>query len=139
MPRLLLDTNILSDLVHWPAGIVAGRIAALSSRQRAHLCTSAIVAAEMRYGVAKRGSSRLADRVDRILDTVQVLPFEPDADRIYGVIRARLEKTGTPIGPNDMLIAAHALAADCILVTDNEREFSRIPGLRLENWLRPPA
>lgn len=137
MPRFLLDTNILSDLVAWPAGVVAVRIASLSSQQRANLCTSTIVAAEMRYGAAKRNSPRLSTRIDLILTTLEVLPFEPDADRIYGMIRSHLERNGTPIGPNDMLIAAHALSADCTLVTDNEREFRRVPGLRLENWLRP--
>ena len=91
----------------------------------------------MRYGAAKRNSTRLSDRVDRILGTIEVLPLEPDVDRLYGFIRARLERDGTPIGPNDMLIAAHALSMDSILVTDNEREFRRVPGLHVENWLRP--
>ena len=98
--------------------------------------TSIIVAAELRYGVAKRRSASLADTVERILGSFPVLPFEPPADLLYGKVRSDLEAFGTPIGHNDMLIAAHALALDCILVTDNVREFSRIDGLTIENWLR---
>jgi tRNA(fMet)-specific endonuclease VapC len=71
-----------------------------------------------------------------VLSVIEILPLTPPADRLYGDIRASLERVGTPIGGNDLLIAAHALASDCILVTDNEREFSRVEGLVVENWLR---
>jgi tRNA(fMet)-specific endonuclease VapC len=137
--RYLLDTNILSDLLKNPQGKVAQKISALSSEERDSLATSIIVAAELRYGVAKSGSSILAGRVDQLLEAIEILPLEAKADQHYGRIRAQLEKMGTPIGGNDLLIAAHVLAidADAALVTDNVREFKRVKGLRVENWLRP--
>jgi tRNA(fMet)-specific endonuclease VapC len=134
--RYVLDTNILSDLLKNPAGRVARKIASLSREDRDWLATSIIVAAELRYGAAKSGSPVLADRVEQLLTAIEVLPFESGTDRHYGVIRARLEKTGTVIGANDLLIAAHVLAMDAILVTDNVREFKRVEDLRVENWLR---
>jgi tRNA(fMet)-specific endonuclease VapC len=131
--RYLLDTNIVSDLVRNPQGRVAGRVREVGESP---VCTSIIVAAELRYGATKRASQRLTAQVDAVLDALEVLPFEAPADRFYGRLRARLETTGTPIGGNDMLIAAQALALACTIVTDNEGEFARIPGLRRENWLR---
>lgn len=97
--------------------------------------TSIVVAAELRFGAEKSGSRKLADRVDLILSAVEVLPLEPPADRHYGEIRQQLTRQGTPIGPNDLLIAAHALALDLTVVTANSQEFSRVPRLRVENWL----
>ena len=131
--RFLLDTNIVSDLVRNPRGRVAARIAEIGE---AHVCTSIIVAAELRYGAAKKASARLTAQLDAILGAIDVLTFEPPADTTYGELRARLECTGKPIGANDLLIAAQALTLRHIMVTDNEREFSRIEGLALENWLR---
>ncbi len=128
----LLDTNILSDLVRHPQGAVATRIAKAGENR---VCTSIIVAAELRYGAAKSGSDRLAERVDRLLSAVDVLPLEPPADRRYGELRHHLTRQGTPIGPNDLLIAAQALATDLTVVTANVGEFSRVPGLKVENWL----
>lgn len=135
--RYLLDTNILSDLLKNPTGRVARKITSLPADEANSMSTSIIVAAELRYGVAKSGSSVLSARVDQLLDALDVLPLEPKADQHYGVIRSQLEKTGTIIGANDMLIAAHVLSLDAILVTDNVREFRRVKGLRVENWLRP--
>jgi tRNA(fMet)-specific endonuclease VapC len=129
----LLDTNIMSDLVRHPQGVVADRIALLDV---AHLATSIIVAGELRYGAEKRGSERLTNQLEGILQRLAILPLAEDADRHYAVLRADLERRGEPIGANDMLIAAHALSIDAILVTDNLREFSRVQGLKLENWLR---
>lgn len=83
----------------------------------------------------KKGSSRLSAQLDAILDVLEVWPFESPADAIYGEIRAQLEEKGTPIGGNDLLIAAHALALSSTLVTNNQREFSRVEGLDLRNWL----
>ena len=131
--RYLLDTNILSDLIRNPQGRIAARIADVGE---ASVCTSVIVAAELR-GAAKRQSRRLTTQLELVLDTLEVLPFEAPADAAYGELRARLESAGTPIGANDMLIAAHGVSLGCTIVTDNEREFSRIDGLALENWLRP--
>ncbi len=133
MERYLLDTNILSNAIRDPKGRVPERIAQLG---QAAMCTSIIAAAELRFGAAKRGSRRLTARVSELLNTVDVLAFEPPADVTYADLRARLERAGTPIGSNDMLIAAHALALDLTLVTANESEFSHVPDLRIENWLR---
>ncbi len=130
--RYLLDTNILSDLLRHPLGSVAGRIASAGVDS---VCTSIVVAAELRFGAMHKGSPRLTALVDGLLQRVDVLPLAPPADRVYGELRARLAVTGRPIGANDLLIAAHALTLDCILVTANTREFARIGELRLENWL----
>jgi tRNA(fMet)-specific endonuclease VapC len=131
----LLDTNILSELVKHPQGSVSNKIAGLSADQREGLFTSVIVACELRYGVEKRRSEILARRVEDLLKVIEVLPLPVEADRHYGRVRADLEAKGTIIGANDMLIAAHALACESILITDNLREFRRVPGLNVENWL----
>ena len=128
----LLDTNILSDLIRNPFGPVAQRIEAVGAKA---VCTSIIVAAELRYGCAKKGSPRLQARVEDILATIPVLPLEVPADADYGRQRVQLEASGQPIGGNDLLIAAHALALGLTLVTHNTREFSRIVGLQVEDWL----
>jgi len=133
MERYLLDTNILSNAIRDPRGRIAERI---DQTSRGATCTSIIVAAELRFGALKRGSTRLTLRVAELLETLDVLAFEPPADIAYAEIRTRLEQAGRPIGGNNMLIAAHALALDLTLVTANEREFSRVPDLRIENWLR---
>ncbi len=130
--RYLLDTNILSDLIRHPQGNVADRIAAAGENT---VCTSIIVAAELRYGAEKSGSPQLTDRVDLILSALEILALEPPADRHYGQIRQQLTRQGLPIGPNDLLIAAHAVALNLTVVTANAREFSRVPGLKVENWL----
>ena len=131
--RYLLDTNIVSDLVRNPQGKVAQHIRRVGE---AHVCTSIIVAAELRYEATKKGSPKLSAQLEAVLSALDVLPFETPADASYGVLRARLEHVGTPIGANDLLIAAHALAVGHTLVTDNDREFSRVRDLRSENWLR---
>ena len=124
---------MVSDLVRNPSGRVTDRIRAAGETQ---VCTSIIVAAELRYGAAKRGSTRLTERLEAVLGAIDVLPLETPTDVVYGDIRAALERSGTPIGGNDLLIAAHALALGYVVVTDNVSEFSRIPGLANENWLR---
>ncbi|MFN8644507.1 MAG: type II toxin-antitoxin system VapC family toxin [Candidatus Binatia bacterium] len=131
-PRYLLDTNVLSHLLRHPGGAVRERITVVGEEA---VCTSIIVACELRYGAAKKGSSPLATRVDEILSVIEVLPIDHGVDIKYGEIRTTLEKAGTPIGANDYLIAAHALATDLTLVTENVGEFSRVPGLAVENWL----
>lgn len=132
MTRYLLDTNIISELIRNPQGAVAKRISKLGDR---NICTSIIVAAELRYGCAKNGSERRLKAVTDVLDEIDILPFDVPADREYGRIRADLEATGKPIGGNYLLIAAHALAAEATLVTANTNEFDRIRGLAVENWL----
>jgi len=131
-PRYLLDTNILSDLVRHPQGKIAKRIAVEGEKS---ICSSIVVAGELRFGAKKRDSDRLTAQLEAILSALEILPLEEPADRRYGELRAYLEKRGEAIGPNDMLIAAHALALDCTVVTANVREFSRVPGLHVENWL----
>jgi tRNA(fMet)-specific endonuclease VapC len=131
--RYLLDTNIISDLVRNPGGRVAQRIRDIGEGK---VCTSIIVAAELRFGAAKKGSARLAAQLERILEFLDVLPIDAPADVVYGQVRARLERSGHPIGGNDLLIAAQAVALGYTLVTDNEQEFRRIDELLSENWLR---
>jgi tRNA(fMet)-specific endonuclease VapC len=129
----LLDTNILSHLVRQPQGDVAKRIAVVGE---ANVLTSVIVACELRYGAAKRGSRRLTRQVEAVLGALTIRPLESDVERIYASIRVALEKKGSPIGAHDMLIAAHARAIDAVCVTDNVAEFKRVPALKVENWLR---
>jgi len=130
--RYLLDTNVLSALVRDPQGPVASRIAAVGESA---ICTSIVVAAELRFGAEKSGSTKLSDRVDAILSALEVLPLEAPVDRHYATLRRALGRRGKPIGPNDMLIAAHALCQGLTVVTANVGEFSRVPGLSVENWL----
>ena len=129
----LLDTNTVSDLVRHPNGRARARIAQVGEDQ---VFTSIIVVAETRFGAAKKKSDRLSVQLELVLSSLEVLPFDTPADRAYADLRVQLEAVGTPIGGNDMLIAAHALALGHTLVTANEREFSRVPGLSIENWLR---
>ena len=98
--------------------------------------TSVVVACELRYGAAKRGSRRLTRQVDAVLGALTIRPLESAVERIYAGIRVALEKKGTLIGAHDMLIAAHARALNAVCVTDNVAEFKRVPALRVENWLR---
>jgi tRNA(fMet)-specific endonuclease VapC len=128
----MLDTNIVSDLIRNPQGKAAQRIAKVGEDR---VCTSVIVAAELRYGCAKTGSPRLTKAVNDLLTELDVLPFEIPADAEYGDIRASLEAAGTPIGGNDLLIAAHARAIGATVVTANTKEFKRVGGLKIENWL----
>ena len=132
--RYLLDTNIISDLVRNPFGRIAEQIRKVGEGR---VCTSIIVAAELRYGSTRKASPKLTTQLEVVLSGFDILPFEAPADAAYGLIRTRLERGGTPIGGNDMLIAAQAMALGYTIVTDNEREFGRIEGLSLENWLRP--
>jgi tRNA(fMet)-specific endonuclease VapC len=129
----LLDTNILSDLVRNPQGAVAAQI---TKAGEDNVCTSIIVAAELRYGAIKSNSAKLAERIDLILSALEILPLETPADHQYASLRHDLTGQGTPIGPNDLLIAAHALANDLTVITANVGEFSRVPGLKVENWLQ---
>lgn len=131
--RYLLDTNIVSDLVRNPQGKVAQHIRKVGEAQ---VCTSIIVAAELRYGAAKKGSPRLSAQLEAVLGALEVLPFKTPADAAYRLLRTRLEQAGRPIGANDLLIAAQALALGYTIITDNEKEFARVEDLRRENWLR---
>ena len=132
LPLYSLDTNILSDLVRHPQGVVAKKIAVVGENQ---ICISIIVAAELRFGAAKRNSARLSNQVETILAAMLVVPFDVPTDREYAKLRQLLESSGNSIGPNDLLIAAQARANGQILVTNNVSEFTRVPNLQVENWL----
>jgi tRNA(fMet)-specific endonuclease VapC len=131
--RYLLDANVLSVLMHAPLGRVAQRIVRAGE---GNVFTSVIVAAELQYGGAKRPSARLDAALATVFHELEIMPLEVTAIAHYARLRTTLERAGPPISANDMLIAAHALALDATLVTDNEREFSRVESLRLEIWLR---
>jgi tRNA(fMet)-specific endonuclease VapC len=131
--RYLLDTNIVSDLVRNPQGRIARRIRTIGEAQ---VCSSVVVAAELRYGAAKSGSPRLSAQLDAVLGALDIVPFEAPADAVYGRLRARLEAAGQPIGANDLIIATQAVMLEYAVVTDNMREFGRIDDLHCENWLR---
>lgn len=132
MTLWLLDTNAVSDLIRNGRGAVRKRINAVGI---INVCTSIIVTCELRFGAEKRRLAKLSERIEGTLADFDVRPLTEDADRHYAALRCDLERKGTPISANDMLIAAHALALDATLVTANLREFSRIDGLKLENWL----
>ena len=131
--RYLLDTNTVSDLVRKPQGKVAEQVLKVGETK---VCTSIVVAAELRYGAKKKQSPRLSAQLEAVLGALEILPLEKPADVSYGSIRAQLERAGKPIGANDLLIAAQALTLGYAVVTDNGKEFSRVKHLRLENWLR---
>ena len=130
--RYLLDTNILSHLIRNPSGPVFDY---LESILPATACTSIIASAEIRFGLRKGASQKLQIQAEKVLAVMDILPLEKPADLRYGEIRVFLNQAGKPIGGNDLLIAAHALALDLTLVTANVRGFSRVPSLRVENWL----
>ena len=131
MFRYLLDTNVVSELVKEPNGPIAEKLREVGEST---VCTSVIVACELRYGAAKSRSSALERRIDAVLRRLVVRPFAPPLDRVYANVHTELAKAGTPVGANDLLIAAHALDDDLTLVTRNAREFARVTGLRVVTW-----
>lgn len=134
--RYLLDTNIVSALMKDPASAVVDHIRRVGSGA---VCTSIIVAAEIRYGIGKSGSERLARQFERIASQLPVEPFGEPADLQYAAVRNETERNGLTVSQNDLLIAAHSRALDTVLVSD-DRIFSAIPGLKVENWLgREPS
>ena len=130
--QVMLDTNIVSHIMRYPASEAAARMAEYSPDQ---LAISSVVLSELLFGASKANSRRFLAQIDFVRQTTAVLPFEEEAAASYAEIRVHIERAGTPIGSNDTLIAAHALALDVTLITYNIREFSRVPGLRVENWL----
>ncbi|MDT9598945.1 type II toxin-antitoxin system VapC family toxin [Sphingosinicella rhizophila] len=127
-----MDTNIVSDLVRHPQGRIFDHIRKVGD---ANVATSIIVASELRFGAVKKNAPKLSAQLERVLSVLPVLPFEHPADEHYGILRADLERRGRPIGGNDMLIAAQAIALDAVLVTANRSEFARVADLQVENWL----
>ncbi len=128
----LLDTNVIGEIARNPQGGVANRVAALPPDEYG---INPVVACEIEYGLTKRESTRLRRQIEKILEAIAVIELPTDIAVHYGRIRVELEKQGTPIGPNDLLIAAHGLASELTLVTGNEKEFRRVHGLNVENWL----
>ena len=130
--RFMLDTNIISDMIRNPAGKAAS---AMVREGDAAVCTSIVVASELRYGCARKGSAKLLKKVEDLLAEIPVLPLDVPVDVEYGALRAELEAVGQPIGHNDLFIAAHACVLGTTLVTANIGEFTRIRKLKVENWL----
>lgn len=130
--RYLLDTNIVSHMIRDPQGPVLKHLESIDSDT---VCTSIVVAAEISFGLKKKASKQLIKQAQQILWVMDILPLKAPVDEHYGDIRAYLSQKGIPIGGNDLFIAAHARSLDLILVTDNTREFSRVPGLKHENWI----
>lgn len=131
MIRYMLDTNICIYVINARPPTVLARF----RRERlGNIGISSVTAAELAFGVAKSGSARNREALEMFLSPLEVLPFDASAIWHYGELRAGLERRGQPIGALDTMIAAHALASNTILVTNNTREFARVPGLRLENW-----
>ena len=131
-PAWMLDTNALSELIRNPRGVLTERLAALEPDE---VCTSIVVACELRFGARRKGSDVLTRRIEQLLGTLNVLPLDPPADEHYADIRAALEQLGTPIGSHDLFIAAHARSRGLTLVTHNIREFTRVPDLNVLDWL----
>lgn len=130
--RYLLDTNICIYVINARPATVLARFV---EHEVDGLGISAITASELYWGVCKSGSVRNRTTLEKFLSPLAVLDYDLGAARKYGELRAYLEQQGTPIGPLDQQIAAHALALDITLVTNKVREFERVPGLRLENWI----
>ena len=127
----MLDANIVSAIVHdrYHARTMLAR------RNPDRVVISVIVAGETLFGVEKRQSAMLREQVATVLGSLEILPIDARVAATYASIRAALERRGTPIGGNDLWIAAHALTLDMTLVTANIDEFARVEGLRVENWL----
>ncbi|HEY8577802.1 MAG TPA: type II toxin-antitoxin system VapC family toxin [Devosia sp.] len=128
----MLDTNIVSHIMRFPNSKPADKMADYTPDE---LAISSVVLAELMFGAARVGSTRLYLQIELVLRTVKVLDYDPPAAEHYANIRTELERTGTPIGGNDLLIAAHARSTGAVLVMDNMREYSRVSDLQLENWL----
>ena len=130
--RFMLDTNLcLYAIKHRPPEVIA----ALRAHESAGLGLSSVTVAELYFGVAKSGSARNLSALEQFLAPLELADFDRSAAASYGPLRAAMEAAGAPIGPLDTQIAAHALALGVTLVSNNTREFARVPGLRLENWL----
>ncbi len=131
----LLDTNIISHMMRETAGLASQRFGALVAADNSiKIATSVVVQCELEFGLARRPNQRLQRAYERIVGMLDVLPLTAEIAEHYARLRTQLESKGTPIGPNDALIAAHALAVNATLVSA-DAEFLRVPGLQVENWL----
>jgi tRNA(fMet)-specific endonuclease VapC len=130
--RYLLDTNIVSDVMKNPEGL-AERL--LRKNADAEIGISLVVKGEIVFGLARNRDAKGGKRFEALLEAIEVWPMHEAVADIYGAVRARMERLGAKMGVNDMWIAAHSLMLDATLVTDDQA-FSRVPGLKIENWLR---
>lgn len=132
---ILLDTNICIHVINAKPPEVLERF---RQYRMGEIGICSVVAAELAYGVAKSQSSRNRMALEMFLAPLTILPFDESAIWAYGDLRAELERRGTPIGSLDTMIAAHALSQKAVLVTNNTKEFDRVPGLQVENWVPKP-
>lgn len=136
-PSYLLDTNIISHMMREPTGLATQRFTEVASQDLSrNIVTSTVVLCELQFGLQRKPNARLSAALERILNSVDVLPLTTAVAPRYAGIRTALEQNGTPIGANDCLIAAHALALNATLVSA-DAAFKRVPGLNVENWLQP--
>ncbi len=132
--KIMLDTNICIYVIKQKPLDVIDRF---NQTEISQIGISSITLSELLYGVSKSSKpeqNRIA--LMQFIAPLEILPYGDEASQYYGELRAHLEKQGTPIGSLDMLIAAHALSIPCTLVTNNEKEFIRIPDLKIENWVK---
>lgn len=129
---ILLDTNICIYIINARPPAVLARF---HHYRLGEIGISSVVAAELAYGVAKSASPRNREALEMFLAPLEIMPFDESAIWTYGDLRADLQRRGQSIGSLDTMIAAHAVSLDALLVTNNTREFSRVRGLRLENWV----
>lgn len=133
----LLDTNIVSHMMRDAAGQAMQRVRGLIQAEGgSRLCISVIVECELRFGIRRTSNPRWTARLEEAMTLLDVMPLDESVCEPYARLRTELEQAGRPIGANDCLIAAHALALGATLVT-NDAEFARVPGLSVENWLQP--
>ena len=135
-PKLyLLDTNVISDMMRNPVGTAAQHALLIAANEpSSKVCTSVVAQCELLFGLRRRTSPHWSTQYERVMASIDVLALESTVATHYAELRTHLELSGTPIGPNDTLIAAHALALGATLVS-GDAEFARVPGLRVENWL----
>ena len=131
--RFLLDTNILSHMMRDPHGVVTRKIAEVGEK---NVFTSVLAIAEIRFGIQKTGSKRLAKELAWLQPHIKAEPWTAAAELHYATIRVAIEAMGLPVGQIDMLLGAQASAAGATFVTDNEKHFRHMPGVKVENWLR---
>ncbi len=129
---ILLDTNICIYIINAKPPSVLARF---QQYRMGEIGMCSVVAAELAFGVAKSDSPRNRQALEMFLAPLTILPFDAKAAWVYGDLRTELERRGTPIGSMDTMIAAHALSQQATLITNNTREFSKVPGLQLDNWV----
>ena len=131
----MLDTNICSFIIRKKPPYIKEKLKEVEKKHRIVLST--IVVSELLYGAYKKGSPKLINTVQKFIECFEIIPYDYEASKVYGKLRADLEKQGISIGAYDLQIAAHALSIDAILITNNVREFKKIKGLKVVDWVKP--